>query len=164
MSTAADALIARHRLRPHPEGGHYREVFRDPVQVSHPSKGVPRPALTHILFLLEEGDFSAFHRVAQSELWQHLAGAPLELVVLARDEGGAAAVTTVVLGPGEGQALAFAVPPFALQAARPLGGHALCGCSVAPGFTFEDFELPSREALLAELPRHRELVLAWTRA
>jgi predicted cupin superfamily sugar epimerase len=155
----AQELIRRHRLRPHPEGGHYREVYRDPVQVPHPIKGTPRSALTHILFLLEGGAFSAFHRVAQTELWQYLEGAPLALAVLT--DGGAC--ERVVLGPGEGQLVAKAVEALTWQAAIPLGDFTLCGCSVAPGFTFDDFELPSRSDLLARFPDRAALVLQFTR-
>jgi predicted cupin superfamily sugar epimerase len=164
MHPTAAALRARHELKPHPEGGWYRELFRDPVQVLHPTKGTPRAALTHILFLLEGHDFSAFHRVAQTELWQYLEGAPLELtVVTPRAPDGGNVVSQVTLGPGAAAVVAHAVPPFALQAARSLGEATLCGCTVAPGFTFEDFELPSRAALLAELPGHAALVHAFTR-
>jgi uncharacterized protein len=164
MHPRAQALVQQHALSPHPEGGHYREVFRDPLQVLHPTKGTPRAALTHILFLLEGGSFSALHRVAQTELWQHLQGAPLELTILEPRAGEGHALRQVRLGSAPGEALAHAVPAGALQGARPLGEYTLCGCTVAPGFTFDDFELPERAALLAQLPEHRELIEALTRA
>jgi predicted cupin superfamily sugar epimerase len=72
-------------------------------------------------------------------------------------------VDEVVLGREPGQALAHAVPAHALQGARSRGDYTLCGCTVAPGFTFEDFELPTREALWAELPGREELVNRLTR-
>ena len=111
-----------------------------------------------LFFLLRAGEVSAFHRVASSELWQHLEGAPLELVLL--EAPGARAVR---LGPGEGLEPCAVVPPGVLQAARPLGPFALCGCTVAPGFSFEDFELPSRAELLARFPEEVGLVSAFTR-
>jgi hypothetical protein len=152
----ASQLIETLGLTPHPEGGFYREVFRDDSQVLHPVKGVPRSALTHISFLLEAGTFSALHRVAQTELWHHVEGGPLELTLIAP----AGAVTQQVLTPGQ----VAAVPPFWWQAARPLGDYALCGCTVAPGFDFADFELPPREALLALFPQHEVLVTSLTMA
>jgi predicted cupin superfamily sugar epimerase len=142
-------------LLPHPEGGFFREVYRDPAQVPHPAKGVPRSAVTHIHFLLDAGAFSALHRVAQVELWHHVEGAPLELTVFSE----AGEVTVRVLQPGE----VCAVPAHAWQAARPLGPFALCGCTVAPGFDFDDFELPPRQALLERFPQHAALVVALTR-
>jgi predicted cupin superfamily sugar epimerase len=152
----AAALLESLALAPHPEGGFYREVYRDPAQVLHPTKATPRSAVTHIYFLLEEGTFSALHRVAQVELWHHVEGAPLELTQLSE----AGALEVRLLQPGE----VCAVPAFAWQAARPLGGFALCGCTVAPGFDFADFELPEREVLLARFPQHAEMVRELTRA
>lgn len=148
-------LIETLRLAPHPEGGFFREVYRDAAQVLHPTKGVPRSALTHIFFLLEGGTFSALHRVAQVELWTFVEGAPLELTVL--EERGT--VERRVLEAGQ----VSAVPALAWQAARPLGAFTLCGCTVAPGFDFDDFEMPARTELLGRFPQHAALVTALTR-
>jgi predicted cupin superfamily sugar epimerase len=151
----ATQLIDQLGLAPHTEGGFFREVFRDAVQVLHPVKGVKRSALTHIYFLLEAGAFSALHRVAQVELWHHVEGGPLELTVIEPD----GRVEQRVLNQGQ----VSAVPALAWQAARPLGAYALCGCTVAPGFDFEDFEMPPRADLLALFPQHVALVSALTR-
>jgi predicted cupin superfamily sugar epimerase len=151
----AAQLIEELQLAPHPEGGFFKEVYRDAAQVLHPMKGVPRSALTHIFFLLEAGTFSAFHRVAQVELWTHVEGAPLELTVI--DERGG--LERRVLGERQ----VSAVPARWWQAARPLGDFTLCGCTVAPGFDFDDFELPPRAQLLAQFPEHAEVVTALTR-
>jgi predicted cupin superfamily sugar epimerase len=148
-------LIESLQLLPHPEGGWFREVFRDTAQVLHPAKGVQRSAMTHIHFLLEAGTFSALHRVAQVELWHHVEGGPLELTTI--DPSGC--VGRRVLEPGQ----VHGVPAFVWQAARPLGAYALCGCTVAPGFDFADFEMPPRAELLACFPQHAELVMGLTR-
>jgi len=163
MHERATALISTLGLSPHPEGGYFREVFRDAALVRHPVHGGERSALTHIHFLLVAGTFSALHRVAQTELWHHVEGEPLELTVLREGEGQAEAkVERVRLGRGADCVQVYAVPAGAWQAAVPLGAFVLTGCTVAPGFSFEDFELPRRAALLARFPLHRPLIEALT--
>lgn len=129
----ADAIIDLLGLQPHPEGGHFREVFRDP----DPDGG--RGASTAIYFLLKEGEASHWHRVDAAELWHHYAGAPLELSV----SGDGKHVSTQILGPDltQGERPLGVVPRDAWQAARPLGGWTLVGCTVAPAFDFAGFEL-----------------------
>ena len=118
----AEDLIAALRLQPHPEGGHYRETFRDADS-------------TAIYFLLRAGERSRWHRVKNAaEGWHFYAGAPLELLVSLDGKQ----VDTVILGPDRPQ---FILPAAAWQAARSLGEHSLCGCTVAPPFQFEQFEL-----------------------
>ncbi len=128
-TTPVGVVVAALGLTPHPEGGHYRETWRD-----RPADG-GRGAGTAILFLLAEGEASHWHRVDAAELWIWQAGAPLLLEV-----GGA---TPVVLGPvlDEGQALQGLVPAGAWQAARSRGAWTLVTCTVSPAFRFEGFEL-----------------------
>ncbi|MHB8765138.1 MAG: cupin domain-containing protein [Deferrisomatales bacterium] len=158
MESAAD-VVTRLGLRPHPEGGHYREVYRSGLALGVPP-GYPgaRSALTAIHFLLARGEFSAFHRVRGEEAWVHLAGAPLELVVLEENlrvhHLGAAA---------EGATPLAVVPPGGLQAARSAGAWSLAACLVAPGFEFADFEMPDRDALRARYPAHDALICRFTR-
>jgi predicted cupin superfamily sugar epimerase len=129
-------------LAAHPEGGWYRETWRDA-----PADG-GRGAATSILFLLAAGEHSAWHRVDAAEIWAWHAGAPLRLQIA--DDAGSRAV---VLGPdlAAGQQLQAVVPAGVWQAARPKGGWSLVGCIVAPAFEFAGFELapadftPSRE-------------------
>ena len=119
-------------LQPHPEGGHYRETFRDAPQ----SDG--RAACTAIYFLLAKGERSHWHRVDASEIWHYYAGDPLALHI--SDENGA---RTIMLGPDlkSGARPQGVVPPHAWQAAEALGEWTLVGCTVAPGFEFATFEL-----------------------
>ncbi|UFS71149.1 cupin domain-containing protein [Geomonas sp. RF6] len=156
----AQGLIEHYGLQPHPEGGWYREVHRS----SHSLGGIPgysgeRSALTVIYFLLSAGNFSVWHRVKSEEVWLHLAGAPLELVVLQKDP----AVYLLDHAGAPGQPLAV-VPCDALQAARTLGDFTFVSCLVAPGFDFADFEIPTCDEIVASHPLHEQLVRQFCRS
>jgi uncharacterized protein len=131
--TAAD-IIRLLGLEPHPEGGHYCQTFRDPVE----SAG--RPASTAIYFLLARGERSHWHRVDAAEAWHYYAGAPLELEI---SLDGKAPVEVIRLGANlaAGERPQAVVPAHAWQAAKSLGDWTLVGCTVAPGFMFSRFEL-----------------------
>lgn len=135
MSTVeVERLVATLGMGPHPEGGWYKETFRD-----RPADG-GRGALTQIFYLLAEGQESAWHRVTDAtEIWHHYAGAPLALSMSADGVG----VTELILGPDvlAGQSPNGVVPPGCWQGARPLGAWSLCGCTVAPAFEFSGFEM-----------------------
>jgi predicted cupin superfamily sugar epimerase len=129
---SADEVIRLLELHPHPEGGHYRETFRDPAQTNG------RAASTAVYYLLREGEVSRWHRVDASEVWHWYAGASLELRV-----SGGEGTMSHVLGPdlAAGDRPQAVVPPNAWQTARSLGPWTLIGCTVAPGFEFSGFEL-----------------------
>ncbi|MFG1360013.1 cupin domain-containing protein [Xanthobacter pseudotagetidis] len=129
----ADEIIALLGLAPHPEGGHFRETFRDAA----PPGG--RGASTAIYFLLRAGERSHWHKVDAVEMWHWHAGAPLVLRVA--EEG--ALPREQVLGPGlaAGHRPQGIVPAHAWQAAESLGDWTLVGCTVAPAFAFEGFVL-----------------------
>ena len=129
---SAQDVIERLRLAPHPEGGWYRETWRAEAGPGQ------RPAGTSILFLLEAGQRSHWHRIDASELWLHQAGGPLELSTAT---GGM--ISTVRLGPdlAGDDALQAVVQPGQWQAARALEGWSLVACVVAPAFDFAHFEL-----------------------
>jgi len=128
----ADEIIRTLRLEPHPEGGWFRETWRE--------ASTPRGHGTAIYFLLREGECSRWHRVDAAEIWHFYAGAPLELSTSPDREG---AVSHTVLGPdlGAGERPQVVVPAGAWQAARPLGVFTLVGCTVSPAFEFRGFEL-----------------------
>ena len=130
--TAAD-IVRLLELQPHPEGGHYRETFRDSRTIDG-----KRAASTAIYFLLARGERSHWHRIDAVEIWHYYAGATLTLRIA--DDGGPRGVTLGAdLGAGEvPQAI---VPPQAWQAAASTGDWTLVGCTVAPGFDFATFEL-----------------------
>jgi hypothetical protein len=122
----ADALIAQLQLQPHPEGGYFRETFRD--------RNDGRAHSTAIYFLLKAGEVSRWHRVDAAEAWHFYRGAPLELRI---------GNSVQILGPEieKGQQPQLIVPPKEWQAARSLGEYTLVGCTVAPGFEFSKFEM-----------------------
>lgn len=154
-----EEIIAAYRLERHPEGGWFREVHRSPRSLGK-IQGFPgdRAACSGIYFLLARGDFSAFHRLRSEEAWIHLAGEPLEMILLGRE------VRWLRLGSAtEGGNPVVVVSPGELQAARSCGDYTLVVCFVVPGFEFADFSMPSREELLREYPDRRELILAFTR-
>lgn len=132
-SLTAAEIIARLNLKPHPEGGHYRETFRD----GHHVDG-GRPASTAIYFLLARGERSHWHRVDAVEIWHYYAGSALALHIA--DESGH---RTVRLGSDlkAGEFPQAAVSAHAWQAAESIGDWTLAGCTVAPGFDFANFEL-----------------------
>jgi predicted cupin superfamily sugar epimerase len=131
--TAAD-IIRLLDLKPHPEGGHFRETFRDGRAIAG-----GRAASTAIYFLLARGERSHWHRVDAFEVWHWYAGAPLALEISQTS----ARVERVMLGCdlNAGERPQAAVPAHAWQAAQSLGDWTLCGCTVAPGFEFAGFEL-----------------------
>ncbi|MDE2266911.1 MAG: cupin domain-containing protein [Alphaproteobacteria bacterium] len=129
----ADRIIAALGMIPHPEGGHYREHFRDPQGTG------ARAHSTAIYYLLRAGEVSAPHRIDAVEVWHFYRGAPLELTI---EEPGQEAVRHI-LGPDveRGTHPQIVVPAGAWQGARSLGDYTLVGCTVAPGFLFSTFEL-----------------------
>src|ERR1700749_4602578 len=134
---AAD-IIRLLELRPHPEGGHFRETFRDTQDVT--ARDVARAASTAIYYLLARGERAHWHRVDVAEVWHYYAGASLALEIAATDPG---PVRRLRLGadlPG-GERPQAVVPPHAWQAAETLGDWTLVGCTVAPGFDFLSFVL-----------------------
>lgn len=130
--TAAE-VIALLGLVPHLEGGHFRETFRDPA-----SDGDGRSRSTAIYFLLAAGEASRWHRVDAVEIWHWHAGAPLELVISADGRRERMQLGGDLRSGERPQAI---VPAHAWQQARSLGAWTLVGCTVAPAFTFERFEL-----------------------
>jgi uncharacterized protein len=133
--TAAD-IISRLDLKPHPEGGHYRETFRDARLDSN-----GRSASTAIYFLLARGERSHWHRIDAVEVWHHYAGSALELQIA---DGDGARTLRLGADLAAGEVPQAIVPVQAWQAAESLGDWTLVGCTVAPGFDFAAFELAPR--------------------
>jgi predicted cupin superfamily sugar epimerase len=161
MSERAESLIRALALVPHPEGGWFRETYRSSERVAAGALPARFPGArclaTSILYLLPAGQRSHFHRLRADETWWHHAGGAMHLHLLG--PGGA---QRGIVGPASPQAL---VPHGTWFAAEPEPGapFALVGCGTAPGFEYEDFELATREALLAGFPAARSLVLRFTR-
>lgn len=166
MHAGISALVKKLRLRPHPEGGFFRETYRAPLLLSRAAlprryRGA-RPASTSILFLLPSGAVSRLHRIASDEVWHFHLGGPLVIVELGR--GGRARRTTLGPNPSRGHRLQHVVRAGTWFGARPAPAtpFSLVGCTVAPGFDFADFEMGNRAGLLREFPSARAEVLRLT--
>jgi len=131
---SARQIIELLSLKPHPEGGHFIETFRDGVDIG------ARAASTAIYYLLMRGERSNWHRIDASEVWHYYAGAPLELKIAETAEG---PCWRLLLGTdfSAGERPQAVVPRHAWQAAESLGDWTLVGCTVAPGFEFAGFEV-----------------------
>jgi predicted cupin superfamily sugar epimerase len=154
----ANYWIQKLDLKHHPEGGHYREVYRSGETISE--TGLParytsdRSFSTSIYYLLQKGEFSAFHRIKTDEIWYFHDGDPLEIMVIASNDQ----LTRLQLGITNDASPQIIVKAGDWFAARTLGNYSLAGCNVAPGFDFADFEMATYEGLVALYPSHHEII------
>jgi len=162
----ANYWIEKLKMEKHPEGGYFKEVYRSEELLSSnalPSRYISdRYLATSIYFLLNGEDFSSFHRIQSDETWHFYMGSTLELYVLNED----GTLTTFLLGRNvqEGESLQITIPRnhwFGARVAEK-NSYSLLGCTVAPGFHFEDFELAKRESLIQEYPLHKNIIRALT--
>jgi predicted cupin superfamily sugar epimerase len=128
-----EEIIRALGLIPHPEGGHYREIYRAPAS------GGARGAATAIYYLLKAGERSRWHRIDAVEIWHHYAGASLLLLI--SEDGLTRAVHMLGKDLAAGERPQAVVPAHAWQSAEPRGAYCLVGCTVAPAFQFEGFEM-----------------------
>lgn len=153
-------------LESHVEGGSFKEVYRSPLILPkanlYAEHNGERAAATSIYFLLEYGQFSAFHRIASDELWHHYDGGTLHIYEIKKS----GELVTHLLGKDID---AGATPQVMIEAGSWFGsrvevegGYTLCGCTVAPGFDFEDFELAQQDTLSAEYPQHKDIIKTLT--
>ncbi|XLS30544.1 cupin domain-containing protein [Flavobacteriaceae bacterium M23B6Z8] len=166
--TIIQQLVTKYKLQPHPEGGFYKETYR--------SKGsIPKAALsdgfagdrnfsTAIYFLLTAGNFSAFHRIQQDEVWHFYDGEPLEVHVI--DTEGNYHCQELHNDLESAGIPQFTVPAGCWFASCVKGGgsYSFVGCTVAPGFDFADFELAKRESLANEYPQYKTIIHQLTRS
>lgn len=166
MSNTADFWIDHLSLGKHPEGGYFKEVYRAGEFIQ--KKGLPqryssfRSFSTSIYFLLKGEEFSAFHRIKSDEVWHFYEGAPLIIYILIPD--GKSIQVRLGRNPEKNETLQFVIPKGAWFAAQPLekNSYSLVGCTVAPGFDFDDFELGSREVLTRTFPKYEKLISQFT--
>jgi predicted cupin superfamily sugar epimerase len=160
-SMNAQYWIEKLDLLPHPEGGFYREVYR--CRESCDASGLPvrfgadRAFSTAIYFLLQAGDFSAFHRIKSDEIWHHYDGGDLEILVIHPNGD----LECLLLGKQQPEARPMLVVPYNAWFAARLchgDGYVLCGCTVAPGFDFADFEMAARAELVRHFPQHAGVI------
>ncbi|HTI06731.1 MAG TPA: cupin domain-containing protein [Gemmatimonadales bacterium] len=137
MHSRAAELLNLLGMRPHPEGGHYAELFRSRHRVNVLDRNIERSALTTIYFMLIAGEYSRWHRVVSDEIWHYHEGDAVELLLF--DEHG---LRRLRLGPVARETRpTVVVPAGTWQAARSTGAYSLGGCTVGPGFDFADFSL-----------------------
>ncbi len=167
MRPNAAYWIEKLNLTQHVEGGAFREVYRSSLTLSRQSLPVffqgDRNAATSIYFLLEKGEFSAFHRIASDECWHFYFGDPLLIYEIGHTGG----LTVHRLGndPEKGAAFHAMIRAGSWFASVPAeeSEYALAGCTVSPGFDFAEFELADRETLAQQYPEHGELIRKLTR-
>jgi predicted cupin superfamily sugar epimerase len=158
----AQQLIKQYGLKPHPEGGWYKETYKSPEYI--PVEALPgrfnssRSFSTAIYFLLEQNDFSGFHRIRSDECWHFYAGDPLSIYVIKQN----GVLEMIQLGSdiNYGQLFQYVVPANCWFASKPAAGSkfSFVGCTVSPGFDFTDFELADATALTALYPGHEIII------
>lgn len=162
INEAVQGWIADLQLRPHPEGGWYAEVFRSERTVEDPETRKCYSAATAIYYLLDDVSFSAFHRVGSDETWHFYAGTGLTIYHI--DAQGELRMHQLGRDFKAGQHLQLTIPRnewFACKVEQE-GGYALCGCTVSPGFDFQEFELATKEALISAYPIHKNVIVRLT--
>lgn len=168
MIRGAADWIAALGLRPHPEGGFYRETYRSAETFEReqlPARFAgPRAQSTAIFFLLPGDHISALHRLKSDEVWHFYAGTGVTLTMILPDGG--LEVRRLGSDPARGETFQAVVPAGAWYGAAvdDPGSWALLGGTVAPGFDFADFELADRAKLLERHPQHRDVIVRLTRA
>lgn len=160
-------LIARYDLKPHPEGGFYAETYRAEATIDFTNEGAfpsNRSYGTAIYFLLISDSFSAFHKIKSDEIWHFYAGSPIEIIEITPT--GECIKTVLGQDYNKGQVFQYTVLAGNWFASRVLNNQpfGLVGCTVAPGFSFEDFEMPTRAKLLESFPQHNNIIVELTRS
>ena len=161
MKEARD-IINRLKLKPHPEGGYFKETYRSAEIIQTPLG--PRNYSTSIYFLLTSDAFSAFHKINQDEVWHFYEGSPITLHVISPKGN----YTHIQIGRNieAGETLQYVVPAghwFAAEVSKE-NSFALVGCTVSPGFDFADFTLAVRSELVAQFPNHKQLITKLSRS
>jgi len=165
--TSASYFKEYYQMRPHPEGGWYRETYRSKEKIQ--TTGLPdrfpnnRSYATAIYFLLEQGQFSAFHQIKSDECWHFYAGDSLDVLML--DQSNGLTITRLGPNPEAGEVFQFVVPANTWFASRPAAGSSFSfvGCTVAPGFDFADFVMADAPSLITIYPEHAEIIRALCR-
>ena len=155
-------LIAQYNLLPHPEGGYYKETYRSNVLLKQQSLPIgfdgDRNSSTAIYFLLEKGNFSAFHRIKSDECWHFYAGKTLLIYVI--DKSGQLEIIKLGNNVLAGEVFQAVVPADCWFASEPApdSNFSFVGCTVSPGFDFNDFELATADELSEIYPAHQALI------
>jgi predicted cupin superfamily sugar epimerase len=167
MENLIQEIIDQLELKPHPEGGFFRETYRSEGRISADQlrdefKGAHNYS-TCIYFLLTSGNFSAFHRIKQDEIWHFYSGSPIHLHSISKD--GVYHKVRIGNRLEKGEVPQYVVPSgnwFAAEVSDS-NAYALVGCTVSPGFSFDDFEMKPRKELIALFPNHRAIITRLTK-
>ena len=158
-----NTLIQRYGLESHPEGGWYKQSYKSNEQIAAralPERfGANKAFSTAIYFLLEKGNFSAFHRIKSDECWHFYAGDPLLIYII--EPSGELKVISLGNDHEKGQSFQYVVPANCWFASRPAPESEYCfvGCTVSPGFEFDDFELADASELSTIYPQHKPIII-----
>ena len=166
--SSSEQLIKKLRMTAHPEGGYYRETYRDQRVISLPEEvyeGGERAASTAIHYLLAGSDMSTWHRIKSDEIWHFCAGCPVVINVIDLEGKW---LELVVGAPGSHPAARYqqVVPAGVWFSAKPLDADhfSLVTCTVAPGFDFRDFELGEEAGLIQEYPEYAAKIKLFCRS
>lgn len=162
MSSRVDYLVKHLELKTHPEGGYFREMYRS--EESHLKEHLPhrfsgsRSHCTSIYYLLFGNNFSALHKIKSDEIWHHYEGGTLEIFSI--DSNGK--FTVHLLGKdfdnNEKPQIVIKAGEWFGSRTKDKESYALVGCTVAPGFDFEDFEMGDRDKLINSFPQHKKII------
>jgi len=167
MKSKMQNIISQLNLLPHAEGGYYKEIYRSEGVIPHSSlDGIDsdRNFCTSIYFLLTSKNYSAFHRIKQDEIWHFYEGSPLYVHVI--DKKGNYTRHEIGLDLDAGQTPQLVVPAGCWfgSSVKEEDSYSFVGCTVAPGFDFQDFELAKRSTLTKEYPAHKDIIEKLTRS
>lgn len=167
MKEKIEDIVYKLQMNPHPEGGFYKETYRSNglISKSSLSEGFSgdRNYATAIYFLLTSENFSAFHRIKQDEIWHYYNGSSLYVHVIGLDGVYRKYAVGMQLDQGELPQLVVPAGCWFASSVKDTNSYSLVGCTVSPGFDFNDFELAEREALIKEYPDHKKVITQYTR-
>lgn len=149
-----EEIVEKYQMQAHPEGGFFAETYRSELEFDT-ARG-KRSASTAILFLITRDSISHLHRLTSDEGWHFHLGDPLRLVQITKS----GELIETIMGPeiSKDQKLQHIVPAGDWFASTSLGEYSLVGCTVSPGFDFQDFEMGKKEDLQKEFPGHKNLI------
>ncbi|MBI3520406.1 MAG: cupin domain-containing protein [Bacteroidetes bacterium] len=162
-----DTLVKELELLPHPEGGYYKETYRSESKITQsclsPNFKGDRNMATGIYFLIEKGNFSALHKIKSDETWHFYFGDALEVIEI--NEQGNLTITQIGSNLQNGETFQYTVKANTWFGSRvSSNGHfSLVGCTVYPGFDFQDFELAQQQDLIQLFPQHQAIIKELTR-
>lgn len=164
MHPKSEFYIEKLELKPHPEGGFYKEIYRagELYYIEDFADRKKRNASTSIFFLLDGKQVSKFHKLKSDEIWHFYDGSSIKLYLIDSESN----LTEIIIGKNldAGETYQFTIPKNNWFAAELMDkkSFALVGCTVAPGFDFEDFELAKRDYLLRLYPEHHDIIMRLT--